>query len=63
MPRWTNHIESNETVAAKGNRTVGFLRRHFRDRTTKVKSATYTTMEFASTAWDPHKQKDAQLAA
>ena len=45
---------------------MGFLRRNFRDCTTKVKSATYTTMvhlslEFASTAWDPHKQKDAQL--
>ena len=59
----TNHIE---TIAAKGNRTVVFLRRNFRDCTTKVKSATYTTMvcptlEYASTAWDPYKQKDAHL--
>ena len=38
---WTNRIE---TVAAEGNRTVGFPRRHFRDYTTKVKSATYITM-------------------
>ena len=70
---WTDHAK---TVAAKGNRTVGFLRRNFRDCTTKVRSATYVTMglwstslwytgvrhygtlEYASTVWDPHKQKD-----
>ena len=44
----------------------GFLRGNFKDYTTKVKSATYTTvvrptLEYATTAWDPHKQKDAQL--
>ena len=37
---WTNHAE---TVMAKGNRTVGFLRRNFRNSTTKVRSATYVT--------------------
>ena len=63
---WTNHIQTMPRVAAKGNRTVGFLRRTFRDCTTKVKSTTYTTrvrptLEYASTAWDPHKQKDAHL--
>jgi hypothetical protein len=60
---WSRHVEA---VAAKGNRVVGFLRRNFRDCTTKVRSATYTTMvrptlEYASTVWDPHLQKDVQL--
>ena len=60
---WSKHIES---VAARGNRTVGFLRRNFQDCTTEVKAATYTamvrpTLEYASTVWNPHKQKDVQL--
>ncbi|XP_070208014.1 uncharacterized protein [Littorina saxatilis] len=59
---WTNHIKN---VTAKGNRTVGFLRRNFKECTTKVKSATYTTMvrptlEYASTVWDPHQENDKQ---
>ena len=57
---WTRHTEN---VIAKGNRTLGFLRRNFRDCTTPVKAATYTTMvrptlEYASSVWDPHLQKD-----
>ena len=57
---WSNHVED---VAARGNRTVWFLRRNFKECTPKVKSATYTTMvrptlEYASAVWDPHKQKD-----
>ena len=60
---WTNHIKN---VAAKGSRTVGFLRRNFKDCTTKVKAATYTTMvrptlEYASTVWDPHEEQDKKL--
>ncbi|KAK7088841.1 hypothetical protein V1264_024395 [Littorina saxatilis] len=59
---WTNHIKN---VTAKGNRTVGFLRRNFKECTTKVKSATYTTMvrptlEYASTVWDPRQENDKQ---
>ena len=51
---------------ARGNRTMGFLRRNFRECTPKVKTATYTTLvrptlEYASAVWDPYKQKDAQL--
>ena len=60
---WSKHLDS---VAARGNRTVGFLRRNFRDCSTKVRSATYTSMvrprlEYASSVWDPHKRKDVQL--
>jgi hypothetical protein len=57
---WSKHVA---TVAAKGSSKVGFLRRNFRDCTTKVKSATYTTMvrpklEYASSVWDPTKKED-----
>ena len=57
---WSSHIKN---ITAKGNRTVGFLRRNFKDCTTKVKSATYTAMvrpslEYASTVWDPYEEKD-----
>ena len=38
---WSSHVED---VAARGNRTAGFLRRNFRECTPKVKSETYTTM-------------------
>ena len=60
---WSNHVEY---VAARGNRTMGFLRRNFRECTPKVKTTTYTTLvrptlEYASAVWDPYKQNDAQL--
>ena len=60
---WSNHVED---VAARGNRTMGFMRRNFRECKPKVKTATYTTLvrptlEYASAVWDPYKQKDAQL--
>ena len=57
---WTEHVDG---VAARGNRTVGFLRRNFSSCTTQVKAATYTTMvrpvlEYASVVWDPPMSKD-----
>ena len=57
---WTRHTEN---VTGKGNKTLGFLRRNFKDCTTQVKAATYTTMvrptlEYATTVWDPYLQKD-----
>ena len=60
---WSNHVED---VAARGNRTMRFLRRNFRECTPKVKTATYTTLvrptlEYASAVWDSYKQKDVQL--
>ena len=53
-------------MAAKGNRTAGFLQRNLRDCTAKVRFATYITMvcptlEYASTVLDPYKQTDALL--
>ena len=55
-----------ETVAAKASRTVGFLRRNFRDCTPAVRAATYTSMvrpimEYASSTWDPHHKKDIKV--
>ncbi|KAK7093437.1 hypothetical protein V1264_012780 [Littorina saxatilis] len=60
---WGRHVE---TAAAKGNRTVGFLRRNFKECTPKVKAATYITMvrptlEYASTVWNPHEQQHNNL--
>ena len=57
---WSNHIKN---ITTKGNRTVGFLWRNFRECSSKVKSATYTTMvrpvlEYASSVWDPHEEQD-----
>ena len=57
---WSNHIRA---TVNKGNKTVGFLRRNFRECTTTVKAATYKTMvrpvlEYASTVWDPSNQGD-----
>lgn len=59
---WGQHIDA---VVAKGNQTVGFLRRNFRDCTAEVRKATYQTMarpvlEYASTVWDPHTKEDTQ---
>jgi hypothetical protein len=57
---WTRHIEN---VAARGNQTVGFLRRNFRECAPKAKTATYTAivrpaLEYASAVWDPHQEQD-----
>ena len=57
---WSSHIAD---VAGKANRTVGFLRRNFKQCTKEVKAATYSTMvrpvlECSATVWDPHLQKD-----
>ena len=60
--RWTQHTDS---IAAKGHRAVGFLRRNFSACSPKAKATTYTTMvrpvlEYASTVWDPSLRKDVQ---
>ena len=57
---WTRHTQN---VTGKGNKTLGSLRRNFKDCTTQVKAATYTTMvrpslEYATTVWNPYLQKD-----
>ena len=52
-----------EAKAAKASRTIGFLRRNFRDCSKQVRDTTYKsmvrpTMEYASTSWDPYKVED-----
>ena len=47
-----------DNVAAKGNRTLGFIKRNLRECTKSVKATSYTTvtrpvLEYASTVWDP----------
>ena len=59
---WNKHVEN---VAAKGNRTLGFIKRNLRECTKPVKAASYTTLtrpvlEYASTVWDPTTQSNIQ---
>lgn len=56
---WNKHIF---ITIAKGNRSLGCLRRNFNDCTTQVKASIYTTIvrpavEYASTVWDPYRKK------
>ena len=57
---WNKHMEN---VAAKGNRTLGFIKRNLRECTKPVKAASYTTLtrpalEYISTVWDPPTQSN-----
>ena len=57
---WSSHIAD---VAGKANRSIGFLRRNFKQCTKEVKAATYSTMvrpvlDYASSVWDLHLQSD-----
>lgn len=55
---WDRHVDN---VVAKGNRTLGFIRRNLKDCPKPVREASYTTivrptLEYASTVWDPTSQ-------
>ena len=55
---WDKHVDN---VAAKGNRTLGFIRRNLKDCTRTVKETSYIaivrpTIEYAATVWDPTSQ-------
>ena len=55
---WDKHVDN---VAAKGNRTLGFIRRNLKECTRTVKETSYTaivrpTIEYAATVWDPTSQ-------
>ena len=55
---WDKHVDN---VAAKGNRTLGFIRRNLKDCTRTVKDTNYTAIvrpiiEYAATVWDPTSQ-------
>ena len=52
---WDRHIDN---VAAKGNRTLGFIRRNLRECTKQVRETSYLTivrptLEYAAMVWDP----------
>ena len=57
---WTSHIKG---VAAKGNRSLGFVKRNFWKCPQPVRETVFRTMvrpvlEYASPVWDPHLQGD-----
>ena len=59
---WSAHIN---TIATKGNKTLGLLRRHLKQCTPKVKEITYKTfvrpqMEYCSSVWNPYEKGEVQ---
>jgi hypothetical protein len=55
---WDRHIDN---VAAKGNRTLGFIRRNLRECIKQVRETSYLTiirptLEYAAMVWDPTTQ-------
>ena len=58
--QWSEHIDS---VALKGNRLLGFLRRNLRIGSKTIKEQAYKmlvrpSLEYACTVWDPHTDVD-----
>ena len=58
--QWEKHTQA---TAVKASRTLGFLKRNFRDCSKQVRATTYKSMvrptiEYASTSWDPYKTED-----
>ena len=61
--KWTQHIQE---TAAEANKTLGLLKRNFRECNRNVRSTTYQTMvrpvlEYAATVWDPTCEKDKKI--
>ena len=59
--QWDKYTQA---TAAKASHTLRFLRRNLRDCSKQVSSTTYksmvrSTMEYASSSWDPYKTEDA----
>ena len=57
---WSPHVSS---IVGKANSTLGFLRRNLRRCPAKLKETAYislvrSTLEYAATIWDPHKDGD-----
>ena len=57
--KWNNHINK---LAAKGNRSLGFIKRNLHSCTTDIKNLAYQslvrqTLEYSSSVWDPHTQE------
>ena len=58
--KWDQHINN---ICDKANRTIAFLRQNLSIGATSVKKRAYFTLvrplvEYASTVWDPHAQKN-----
>ena len=59
---WQKHIDS---VTAKGNKRLGFLRRNLKISNQNTKAMAYKSlvrpvMEYGSSIWDPHKKCQVQ---
>ena len=57
---WKTHIDN---ISSKASKTLGFLRRNLHNCTKDVRETTYSTLvrptlEYASSAWDPHQVSD-----
>jgi hypothetical protein len=57
---WDDHINS---IVSKANKTLGFLRRNLKISSRTVKERAYKSfvrpvLEYASSVWDPHTQKN-----
>ena len=58
--KWSAHIQN---ICQKANRTIGFLLKKLNIVNSDIKEKAYTalvrpTVEYASSAWDPHLLKD-----
>ncbi|CAM1300700.1 Uncharacterised protein r2_g1069 [Pycnogonum litorale] len=58
--KWGAHVNN---ICQKANRTIGFLKRNLNISNNEIKEKAYTalvrpTVEYASSVWDPHLQKD-----
>ena len=58
--QWSTHINN---ICKKANSTLGFLRRNLKNCPHECRKLAYTTLvcsilEYGSSAWDPHLQKD-----
>ena len=57
---WTRHTEE---AVKKANQTLGFLRKNLKIGSIRTKNLAYKPLvrpilEYASSVWDPHQQKD-----
>ena len=58
--KWNAHVQK---ICQKANRTIGFLKRNLNIANSNIKEKAYTalvrpTVEYVSSVWDPHLQKD-----
>ena len=61
--KWSSHVQG---IAAKANKTLGFIRRNIKVNNKKLKGAAYKALvrpilEYGSAAWDPYTQEDIDI--